>query len=474
MTTSHASLGTFSKMLDQDPFDLYEGGRPGNSKTDSFEQHHDGVTGGFGTFRKASELDRKNERSFIDKQFALRKAQAAEAMEMEPSAQISRVRSAQSTETKVDGLKIQVRESHLTQIVEYLKKNMESCAKQDPPERPDHHLVYKDLEDIGKEIEYQCFSNCKAISVYRRNVGKAALAIKQCSSLYPVLKTHTPSKRQAFGGDHKTVIKDIKERYGADVVNELEGEKNKKTERFKKNKLEQSGRDGFSQMKINSFFTKNQNKSPDFSSDTSVETIELKQENVETCSSSNDSEIAKLKLLKEVIEKELESALVEEEEAKMKLELIPVVNQAFSVGDSNEEGEGALIIDENSIDKGDGFALESMKRKLDSSSTEPEPESSKKAKIAHSAQPSSFTSAAKAHVKSVVSRMVIAELNPFYRKNKFKSEDPKGLFKSMAREVTHHFCKTNPEKVPHKSAVKSYVSEIFRKKGSIKEVEDFQ
>lgn len=473
MMTSSASLGSYSKMPDQDPIDLYGGGRPGSSKIDSFGNCEDG-TGGFAPFRKASEHDLKNERSFIEKQFAMRKAQAATAMEMEPTAQISRVKSAQNTESKVNGLKIKTRESHLTSLADHLKANMEQCSKLDPPERPDHHLVYKDLEDIAREVEYQCFSSCKAVSIYRRNTGKALMAIKQSSGLYPALKNHVPGKRQSFGGDRKTVVKELKERYGADVVSELESEKSKKAERVKKNKLEQSGRDGLSQMKINSFFSSNPNKSPDVSSDTSVETNESTHDahkNVENCSSSNDSEIAKLKMLKEVIEKELDAALVEEEAAKMKVEAVAVVSQAFSVGSSNEESEGPLVIDENSIDRGDGFAVEPMKRKLDTSSNASEADTSKKAKTASNALPASFTSASKIHVKSLVSEMVVAELNPFYKAKKISSKE---LFKEMARTVTHHFCKSDSGRAPDQTAIHSYVSDIFKRKGSIRKVQDFQ
>lgn len=35
-----------------------------------------------------------------------------------------------------------------------------------------------------------------------------------------------PEKRQAFGGDLKTIVDDAKRRFGEDVVNELEMEKN--------------------------------------------------------------------------------------------------------------------------------------------------------------------------------------------------------------------------------------------------------
>lgn len=118
------SLGTYSRMPDSDPVDLYEGGRWDNSKHESFDNYDDSENGGF---RKASDL--VSNRSIIDKQFAIRKANAAAAIEMEPMASISKVRAAMSTEKKVVGLTIKVRETNLKYLTDCLKANMENSAK---------------------------------------------------------------------------------------------------------------------------------------------------------------------------------------------------------------------------------------------------------------------------------------------------------------------------------------------------------
>ena len=470
--SSSGSLGTFRKMPDQDPVYLYEGGRVGNSGKGSFEDH-EGSSGGFASeFRSASEYSKHTERSIIGKQFALRKAQAAEAMEMQPSAQISRVKAAQSTENKATGLTIKTRETSLTSIVECLKVNMEKSEKLLPAETPKHRIVYKDLEDIGKEIEYRdCFSSSKGVSVYRRNVGKVISAIKQTVGLYPALKDHVPLSRQAFGGDKKTVIENLKERYGADVVEELEAEKSKKSERYKKNKFEASGRDGLTQTKINSFLSKNPKKSPDDSSDTSVETEKVKLEHFESSNSSNDSELQKLEIIKEELEKKIEETMVEEEPVKQ--ESTDMLSENGATDDADDDGDGQLVIDEHPIDKGDGFALESMKRKLEAESNQ-EPVTSKKLKSYHNIPSSSFTRAAKVHVKNIISQMVIEQLNPFYKAKKFKSDDPKTLFKSVAKSITHYFYDKNPDEVPQKAAVKSHIARVFQKRGSIKDGKDFE
>lgn len=183
--SSSSSLGTYNRMPDSDPIDLYEGGRWDNSKKGSFENYDNSEQTSSG-FRSASEV--LSTRSIIDQQFALRKAKAAKAIENQPMAAISKVKAALSTETKVIGLTLKTRELNLTYIADCLKKHMEDSAKLDPPELPEHNLVYRDLEDIGRNIEYECFSISQAISVYRQRshvlslVLERALACTRCSN----------------------------------------------------------------------------------------------------------------------------------------------------------------------------------------------------------------------------------------------------------------------------------------------------
>lgn len=462
--TGSASLGSFRSKKDEDPIDLYEGGKWDSTNQGSFENYDDsGETSGFSTPR---DVYKKEQRSIIDKQFALRKAQASEAMESQPNAQISRVKHPMSTERKVIGLKLSVREKTLTFIVDCLKTNKDKSEKAVPPEKPSHNLSYKDLEDIGKEIEYKIFSDCKAVSIYRRNIAQAVQLIKKCVGLYPDLKNHEPTKRQAFGGDHNSIMDDLKERYGADVVKELESEKSKKTERVKKNKFEQSGRDGLNQMKINSFFSKNPEKSPDDSSQSDEEAI-FKTEPVSyVSSSSSDADLEKLEKIKENLEKELEAVKeikkVEQSEQK-----------AISIdGSVEEEDEAPLVIDEDPIDKGDGFPIESMKRKVDHTSKDQESNESKRPRLNEKSSCSSKP--ALNNVKTAITNLVLSELNPFYKSNKFKSDDPRGLFKIMARDLTHWYLKKNPTISPQRPDVKKLICRIFYEKGSIREVNDFK
>lgn len=494
--TASASLGSMTKVVDMDPTDLYGGGRSNlNDQKSSFE-NHDNESDSGPSFRKASEmLDRKEERAFIEKQFALRKAQAAEAMQMQPSAQLSRVKAALSTEKKVQGLTIKARDTSFGHIADCLKQNVEKAGKLTPPETPTHALVYADFEEIAKEIEYGCFSSCKAVSIYRRNIAFTIAGIKKSPGLCGEILDFTPSKRQAFGGDYKTIVKDLKSRYGADVVDELEGEKHKKTERVKKDKFKQSGRDGMNQMRINSFFSSNPKKSPDDSSDTSVDTVELDKQEIEkvlkvkeetevadnSTQSSNDSELDRLNEIKENLKKELEKT--ELQDSPDKKPAIEVIEVNDSIEDDDAE-ECALVIDDGTsdcskekssipvrrsvIDKGDGFAIELMKRKESPASS-----FTPAKRPRHEAPAKSTNKVDPAKAKNDISKIVVEELNPFYKTGKFKSNEPKQLFKIMAKTLTHKFC-SQSESIPSRRDIKNHIHEIFYNKGAIRIVEDFQ
>jgi hypothetical protein len=209
---------------DYDPSDMYEGGRQSSFKKGSFEDYDDDEND---FSPQNGEKARKEERSFIQKQFALRKMQAAASMEMNAAPKISRVKSASATEVRVSGLTISKRESNVSMLATVLKANMEKCAKKSPPEYPKHKLNGEDIEDIAIAIEFRCFESVKAISVYNRNFGKEYYIINRLDTLQEDLANYVPKKRSAQGGDYKTTINGLKDRYGEDVINELEEEMKK-------------------------------------------------------------------------------------------------------------------------------------------------------------------------------------------------------------------------------------------------------
>jgi hypothetical protein len=211
---------------------------------------------------------------------------------MEPSCQINRVKFASATTVKVAGLSISVRESYLGLLADALKKNVEVAANEG--ETTDHKLVYKDYEDVAAELEYQSFTNNKVITLYKRCFIKSLAEVKNSTNLqqlYPVLKTHVPVKRNAVGGDYQTILEDIKRRYGDEVAESIDGdkeeEKRKKELRDCKKKLLRVAhgvtKDFLNQPKINSFFDKISSSSSNSSSSstTAANTAPAKEEDDE-------------------------------------------------------------------------------------------------------------------------------------------------------------------------------------------------
>ncbi|KXJ76224.1 hypothetical protein RP20_CCG010116 [Aedes albopictus] len=250
--------------FDDDCSDLYEGGRKGFEDAYMAEQAED--EGGL-----REERAKRESELLIQKQFALRKASAAKELEMHKSASISRVKFALQTTVKVNGLTIASREGNLTMLADLLKKNVEACKNSDPPE---HELVYKDFEEVATEMEYEAFTTNTVASLYRRSIVKHISAIKSTTSagmLFPDLKNYVPKKRNAMGGEFKTIEAELKRKYGDEIVDELReteerrsggayrgggGTSNGDRRRGAGGRFNHSNRDGMNQTSINTFFSK--------------------------------------------------------------------------------------------------------------------------------------------------------------------------------------------------------------------------
>uniref|UniRef100_A0A336LL22 ATP-dependent DNA helicase n=1 Tax=Culicoides sonorensis TaxID=179676 RepID=A0A336LL22_CULSO len=238
---------------DADPIssDFYGGGRKGMEEI--YKAYQDEESNGSNSSNEARR--KKEDKDFIQKQFALRKLQAAKDMEMEPSVALTKVKHAQSTSTKVAGLTNQVRESYLTFLADALKANVEACKGK---ESPDHDLVYKDFEDIAIELEYDAFTNNTVITMYRRGVIKHINSIKgmtKSTKLFPQLKTHIPKKRTAKGGEFKTIVEEMREKYGNEFVAGFEKEQKPKITK-ERNKTGNFSKETSSQTMIHKFFQK--------------------------------------------------------------------------------------------------------------------------------------------------------------------------------------------------------------------------
>ncbi|XP_055907995.1 ATP-dependent DNA helicase Q5 [Eupeodes corollae] len=245
----------------RDTTDLYEGGRSGFNGAGgrSFAEGHDSDEG---ESREAlNKKAKKDAEDFIRKQFEIRKAiTAATLLENEPDAQMSRVKQAQATETKVAGLKNSLRENYLTTLIDVLKANVEKCAIAD--ERPTHDLKYRDFEEIAKEIEYQCFTTNKVVNIYRHSVAKEMSAIRKCTlelRIFPPMKDYVPKKINKHGGSveyYEQKLKDLQDSASDEVKRTIAASKSKL------NKKSSYKKDPHKQTEISSFFEDKSKKSP--------------------------------------------------------------------------------------------------------------------------------------------------------------------------------------------------------------------
>lgn len=215
-TAAEKSLEAFNKLSmnfytggrisTEDGSDLYEGGRAAlNAPADQ-----DGSGDEYGESSSSAKA-KEATALLIQRQFALRKVAAAKEAEMHPTAQLTRVRAAMSTAVKVSGLTNTIRESYLKMMADLMKTNYETCGHDDPTE---HRLIYADFEDIAVDIEYECFSRNKVLSLYRRSCAVEGNKLKKFTldgKTIDQLKSHQPRQRKTLGGDLKQFEKQVAE-----------------------------------------------------------------------------------------------------------------------------------------------------------------------------------------------------------------------------------------------------------------------
>lgn len=459
MVSNQGAFEKYNKIPDQDFSDLYEGGKKNSAVSGSFEDYEDGEYSGF---QSAKDVLAKQQRDIIQKQFALRKANAAEAIQNIPTTQISRVKQAMSTEVKVSGLKTATRESSLDFIVEKLMKNKDKAELCDPPETPDRDLKRADFEDIAKKIEYEIFSKCQAISVYRMKISRIGVDIVKTAGLYSSTKNHIPKSRQSFGGDLETIKNDLKKRYGEDVVQELESEQAKKTERKKKDKFAQSGRDGLNQPKIKSFFTSDKkDKKPKHDQQpdsTKVEQVkqEIKDEPIEI--EDDPPQPPPIVDVNLSTSNKNQKVVEPKSEAERSFSLEERIAQLEKTKKKSTETSQEITNDEDHRHAEKQMPLNPSKRKLDDNGTY---ESSPKRKREDSDRPSKD--------KKKISDLIVSELNVYYKTKRFCSSDPRSLFKNVARAITHQCISLG---ILSESDIKSRIHEFFKHKKVIREIQD--
>ncbi|KDR23331.1 hypothetical protein L798_05292, partial [Zootermopsis nevadensis] len=158
-------------MLRGDGADLYGEGRRGAKREAEYYESEEK--------ERHEKKAKKQLQDLIQKQFSLRRKSSCQENE-ETSAKYSRVRAADSTGVKVNGLTVSVRESYLSLLVENLKKNYERCHMVDPSQ---HSLSTADIEICAIDMEYEAFTSNKVASLYRRVIVKLVSCIQSVKYL---------------------------------------------------------------------------------------------------------------------------------------------------------------------------------------------------------------------------------------------------------------------------------------------------
>ncbi|XP_073949302.1 uncharacterized protein [Choristoneura fumiferana] len=244
-----------------EPGALYGDGRPGQQREMEAYTGEDSGSDGEDTRRRVAQ----ETRDLIIKEFANRKKNAGKdrrGSDDSQSAKFAKCLAAESTGTKVTGLTVVTRESHLSLIKDALAANLSRMKGVEEPDRP---LSALDVEQCAADMEYEAFSASTVISLYRRAIVKTITAIKTHEGLYPALKSYEPKKRNTLREFVKEFEESKKEKSlqlgGFITAAELERESNQeralsKADKETKRKANSFKRDPLSQTKLQSFFTK--------------------------------------------------------------------------------------------------------------------------------------------------------------------------------------------------------------------------
>ncbi|PSN39325.1 hypothetical protein C0J52_23599 [Blattella germanica] len=147
------------------------------------------------------EQGKKKLQNLIQQQFSLRRKSSCQE-DNEVSAKFSRVRAAESTGVKVNGLTVSVRESFLSLLAEVLNKNYAQCHIVDAPE---NSLTPNDIEMCAIDMEYEAFTKNTVVSLYKRTILKMITETKKNTELMSLNERLRTFKPKGGGSLHDAV-----------------------------------------------------------------------------------------------------------------------------------------------------------------------------------------------------------------------------------------------------------------------------
>ncbi|XP_037975370.2 ATP-dependent DNA helicase Q5 [Plutella xylostella] len=255
--------------------DLYGEGRYGQKKESEQYDNGDSSSDGEDSRRRVAQQTS----SLIQQEFASRrKGKGGEGKKGDDaeSAKWAKVRAAESTGVKVNGLTIPGREGYLSLLTDALHANLTNMAGLDEPSHPGG-LARDQVEQLAVDMEYEAFTGSTVVSLYRRSVVKMISAVKACKEhLYPPLKEFSPRKRgtlhefvreyeqarsQEQAAKYPGFMTASELERGASSETKNEATELSKAEKETKRKANSFRRDPLTQTKLKSFFTKASEKS---------------------------------------------------------------------------------------------------------------------------------------------------------------------------------------------------------------------
>ncbi|XP_024883716.1 ATP-dependent DNA helicase Q5-like isoform X1 [Temnothorax curvispinosus] len=124
--------------------------------------------------------EKRERRELIMEQFALRRGKSKEnevRRQNMKDAKVAHVRAANSTDKKIKGLTVQIREHFYNELKTALFENYENLHTE-----IDKQLQEENMHDVANSIEYKIFSNSKVPNKYKFDISKLISSIRKCTN----------------------------------------------------------------------------------------------------------------------------------------------------------------------------------------------------------------------------------------------------------------------------------------------------
>ncbi|XP_031841611.2 ATP-dependent DNA helicase Q5 [Nomia melanderi] len=140
---------------------------------------------------------KRESKELIEKQFSIRrinnKNDEIKKQNLEDAKQ-SHVCAAESTDVKIKGLTVQVREHYYIQLKSALTDNFEKISTE-----LTEQLQEKDMHNIAYELEYKALCNTIVANKYKFNMSKLISSVRKCTSnntVHEYLRDYKPNNKQ--------------------------------------------------------------------------------------------------------------------------------------------------------------------------------------------------------------------------------------------------------------------------------------